>query len=113
VIPLDELAQIPLQERRFEDRLVGTIGNRLPSVLRELWLRVEALHVAHAADEEDPDDVLGFRWADQLWLVNFISSQDAIAREHRAQGQAGEAHAQIGQERSSGNGMRSHHGFTH
>ena len=87
---------------------VRRLGDRLAGVSVQGGLGVEALEVAGAADHEQPDHVLGLgagsaaarRRAPAGGMVS-IGPRDPVAMEHRAQGQAGEAHPHVRQEPSS------------
>ena len=92
-----ELALERIGERRLGDRLAG--------VSIQGGLGIEALEMAGAADHEQPDDVLGLgremgppvgRLPCRRATV--IGLRESVAMEHRAQGQAGKAHAHVGQE---------------
>ena len=77
------------------------LSMRLAGVAVQLRLGVEALDVADAAAEEDPDDRLRLRREVRLAVgrpAAGVGPGDAVAEQHGAQRQAGEAHAGVGQE---------------
>ena len=81
------------------------LGDGLARVLREHGLRVEALHVADPAVHEEPDHVLGL-WREVRAAVGGRpqgrAGRSGFSLEERAEGQAGEPHAQVGEEGPSG-----------
>src|SRR5262249_22117723 len=80
-------------ERRLVDRLAG--------VLVERRLRVERLQVADAAHEEQPDDPLRLRGEVRLAVGRGArpgGPDDAVAGEHRPEGEPGEAPRGVGEE---------------
>ena len=84
-------------ERRFVERLSG--------VLIERGLGVERLHVAVTAAEKNPDDRPCLGWKERLTGGRGPKGRSfargaghAVAPEHRAKRQAGEAHANVGEE---------------
>ena len=82
-------------KRRLVDRFAG--------VLVERRFDIEALEVAHAAAEKNPDD--RFRPRSEVRaaigrLPGIRGARDTIAKEHRAEGESGESHARIGEERA-------------
>src|SRR5437867_6196381 len=101
-IPLDVLFEI----RRDEGVLERGLPDRLSRVPVESRLRIEALDVARAADHEQPDHTLGLRGEVRLAVgrgpnLPLPSARDAVAVEHRAEREAGEPHAAVGQERAA------------
>src|SRR5206468_4856445 len=70
----------------------------------QLRLGVEALDVTDAAAQENPDDVAGARREVRPAVRQRVvgGAGDAVAEQQRAQGQAGEAHAGVGQEGAAG-----------
>ena len=84
--------------------LIRRLGDRLAGVLVERRLGVEALHVADAADHEQPDDALRLRREVRLAGGRRPGGRvagEAVAVEHRAEREAGEAHAEVGEERAA------------
>src|SRR5438128_775018 len=84
------------------------LGDRLARVPGQLGLWVESLDVAHTTDHEQPDDTLRLGREVRLPVGRFpfrsrIPARDAVAMEHRAQGQSGEAHPQVRKEHAPGN----------
>src|SRR5205823_3519039 len=79
--------------------------DRLACILVEGGFGVEALQVADAAEHEQPDDALG-PWGEVGLAVRRApwprGPRDAVAVQHRGQGQAGEAQAAIRQEAAAG-----------
>ncbi len=95
--------QVLLDERRGEHVAVRRVADLLAGELGQCRLGVEAFQVAHTADEEDPDHALGARAnvrdaCGEAGRLGGRGAADAVAREHFAQRQAGEAHAHVGQE---------------
>ena len=85
---------------RVEGVLVGCRVDRLARESSQLGLGVEALDVADATTEKDPDDGFGLG---RGCGNRCRSPAKAEARTvHRPQGQAGKAHPRIRQERSTG-----------
>src|SRR5207302_10778767 len=101
----DDGARALVMQGRLER--VGQAGlvEGLAGELVEGRLGVERLEVAVAAGEEDPDDRLR-AWPVMRLAVGGLAARDAVAVEHGAQRQAGEAQAEVGEEgpamRSSG-----------
>jgi len=78
---------------------IGSIGDIAAMVAIQLQLGVEALEMADAAAHEQPDDVFGF-WREMRTAVRrrVVRSGFAVAKQHGAEGEAGEAHAGVGEE---------------
>jgi hypothetical protein len=60
--------------------------------------------VAHPADQEDPDDTFGFRRKMRLSIrrhpeARVVSAHYSVTGQHRPEREAGEAHADVGEER--------------
>ena len=90
------------QPLRVEDVLVRRRVDRLAGESIELGLGVEALDVADAAAEEDPDDRLGLGHERRGPLARTGgTARSLLARQHRTQGQPGKAHARVRQERAA------------
>ena len=84
---------------------IGCVANGPAGKAIEFGLDVEALNVADAAAQEDPDDRLRFRREVRSAVGAWVDRRgpgDTIAEEHGAQGQSGEPHAGIGQEGATG-----------
>jgi hypothetical protein len=101
--PRDELLHIPPVVGGLEHGVaVGRLGDRLARVLGKRGLGVETLHVAHAAEHEDPDHALGARRKVGVAVGRHprgvVAQCDAVPREHGPHGQAGEAEAAVGEE---------------
>ena len=82
----------------------GVSANVLPAYFVERRLRVEGLHLADAAGEEHPDDRLRLRRrgaACRRAARHFASRGEAVAVQHRAERQAGEAQPDVGEERAA------------
>ena len=78
----------------------------LPAVLVESRLGIKPFDVAGAADHEQPDHALGLGGEVRLAVgrrprMPVHSAHNAVALEHRAQGQARKSHAAVGQEGAS------------
>ena len=81
------------------------LGDGLARVLREHGLRVEAFHVADPAVHEKPDHVLGLRREMRATVggrPQGRAGRSGVSLEERAQGQSGEAHAEVGEEGPAG-----------
>jgi len=98
--------QVLADERGREHVAVRRLADLLPGELIERGLRIETLHVAHAANQEDPDHALGLR-AQVGQAVGRCPGRGglgpayAVARQHGPQRQAGESHTDIGQKGSA------------
>src|SRR5262249_27877746 len=82
---------------------VGRLGNGPASKAIQFRLGIEAFHVAGAADHEQPDDA--FSLGGEVWPAigrrpapRSIGPSHAVALQHGPQCQAGEPHADVGQE---------------
>src|SRR5262249_3716843 len=84
-----------LQYRLLERRLV----NGLAGVLVQGRLGIERLQVADTAQHEEPDDALRLRLEMRLPVGRLprLGADDAVLEQHGAEGEPGEAHADIGQ----------------
>ena len=98
---------------RVGDRVgVRRLGDRLAGVLDQRRLGVEALHVARAADHEQPDHVLdsrrevGFAVGERPAQIG-VGPRHAVALEQRREGEAAQAEteARLGEERASGSSI--------
>ena len=81
------------------------LGDRLAGVLVEHRLGIEAFHVADAAVHEQPDHALGLGREMRLAVGRrpvCRRTAEAVALQHGAEAQAGEAHAEVGEERAAG-----------
>ena len=92
--------------RILEHPGVGRFVDGFAGVNIEFRLYVEALQMAESAAEEDPDH--GFRPRGEVRLPGgrgprLMRSGPAGPLEHGGQGEAGEAHAGIGEEGAAGN----------
>ena len=81
--------------------MYGVSAIVLPAYFVERRLGVEAFDVAGAADHEQPDDALGLAGEVRLAVgrppgFSWQLLANAVAGEHRAERQAGEAHADVG-----------------
>src|SRR5262249_39948739 len=97
----DYLAQVFLQVRRFERFFVRRLRDGLAGVLIQFRLWIKRLHLARAADHEEPDDVPGFGSEVRkafLTVSRARFARNAVARQHGSKGEAGEAHAEVGEE---------------
>ena len=100
VQPGNDLAEVFFQVLRFERLLVRRLADGLASVLVQLRLRVERLHLAGPTDHEQPDD--GFRFRFRRASGGRVRAGDAVLEQHRAEGEAGKPHADVGEERAAG-----------
>ena len=115
VQPSDDLAQILLDVRRIERRLVRRFLKRLSGPPVEFRLRIKRLHLAHAADQENPDDRLSLlsshrQPARRSPRILRFRLRDAVAIEHGSQRQSGEAHADVGEKGPAMNAFGWRHG---
>jgi len=82
----------------------GGLGDGHPGVLIEGGFGVEAFEVTDAAVHEDPDDAIGF--GGEVWGAvgggGGGGLGGGVAVEDGAEGEAGEAHAEIGEESATG-----------
>ncbi len=82
----------------------GGLGDGHPGVLIEGGFGVEAFEVTDAAVHEDPDDAIGF--GGEVWGAVGGGGGDevggGVAVEDGAEGEAREAHAEIGEESATG-----------
>src|SRR5207245_5915351 len=91
----------------IEDIFVWRIRNRFTGVFVQLRLGIERFQVRDAAAEEDPDGRFGARTKMGPavgWTIarQRVALGDAVFEEHGREGQAGEAHASVEQERAAG-----------
>jgi hypothetical protein len=92
-----EVADVLAIIGRFDNRLAKGRGiDGLAGVPVEGRLGIEGLDVADAALHEQPHDAL--RPRDEVRLSRAVSAGDAVLVQHGAKGQAGETHADVGQE---------------
>ena len=101
----DHLAQVLLEIGRLEHVAIGRFVVGLVRVLVERRLRVEALHLAHAADEKNPDDALRLgRSAGKRGEP--LRPQNPVLRKQRPQSQSRKTHPHIGQKRPARAGWK-------
>jgi hypothetical protein len=94
------------QIRRSQDVFVGRLGNRLAGEFVQLRLGIKTLQMARPADHKQPDHALGPRrkmrhTRGRTPRLRRLLLAKSITREHRAERQAREAHAHIGQKRAA------------
>ena len=89
----------------------GGLGDGHPGVLIEGGFGVEAFEVTDAAVHEDPDDAMGF--GGEVWGAvgggrggRGDEVGGGVAVEDGTEGEAGEAHAEIGEESATGARVR-------
>ena len=101
-----------LVARTGQHVLVRCAADGLAAIFVQSRLGIEALDVAGAAKHKQPDHALG-PGREMRRAHRRRCSRHAVAKEHRAERQPGEAHAAIGQERAAGDTAAATEGRSH
>jgi len=106
---LHELLEVLFEKRRIERGFVRRFRDCLPGVLCQFRFRIERLHVAHAADEKNPNH--RFRLRREIGLAElagggFAAADNPLLVEERPESQPGAPHAEIGEKCSAGSRWR-------
>ena len=100
-----------LELLRILSLLVRRLVDRLATVLGQLGLRIEALHVRHTAVHEQPDNIFCFRREVGLTVRRHsfgrsFSPHNTIPRKHRPQRETGEPQPHVCEKRATMNAAR-------
>src|SRR5262245_3944542 len=111
VEPGDDLAQVLLDERIFLKVLERRIAQTITTELIQSRFGIERLHVADAANHEQPDDTLGFR-GEMRFAVRRLPARrgrpnDSVSSKNRPERKSSEAHSEICEEVPAGRGAKS------
>ena len=88
---------------RFQHAGERRVGDRLAAIFCQKRLRIKRLDLANASSHEQPDHAFCFRskMGEAIRRSPVGVGSEAVALEHRSQGQRGKAGSQIGEELSS------------